>query len=81
MVIVDGASSRATLLIAAARRKTPLRCKQQDGCHPAIFDLRNIFQILMEKMKSKFRFRPESLVPALTALRLLIVQCNKSVDE
>jgi len=35
----------------------------------------------MEKMKSKFRFRPESLVPALTALRLLIVQCNKFVDE
>jgi len=26
MVIVDGAPSRAALLIAAARRKTPLRC-------------------------------------------------------
>jgi len=35
MVIVDGASSRAALLIAAARRETPLRCKQQDGCHLA----------------------------------------------
>ena len=36
MVIIDGAPSRAALLIAAARRKTPLRCKQQDGCHLAV---------------------------------------------
>jgi hypothetical protein len=69
------------LLIAAARRKTPLRCKQQDGCHLAASILEHIFQWVSEKSKSKFRFRLEGLVPALAADRLLIVQCNNSVDE
>jgi hypothetical protein len=49
MVIVDGVPSRAALLVAAARRKTPLRCKQQDGCH-LVARLQNI-DISMAYMK------------------------------
>src|SRR5271169_1334242 len=73
--------ARATLLVAAARRKTPLPRKQQDGCQLAMWLLGYIFQYLRRTRKCLFQVRPRGRVPALTADRLHIVQCNKSVDR
>jgi hypothetical protein len=52
MVIVDGAPSWATLLVAAARRQMPLMCKQQDECHLAASLLDHIFQWIRENPES-----------------------------